>query len=91
MNIKDQDACRRIASKIREFRRGNRLMVGDDVNVTMHLYRRDDPEKRCGMVKINGNLDFSLLDAVLSAAAGIVALRIFGALLSLLHKLLRRI
>lgn len=91
MNIKDQDACRCIASKIREFRRGNRLMVSDDINVTMNLYRRDDPEKRCGLIKINGNLDFSLLDAVLTAAAGAVVLRIFGAFLALLHKMLRRI
>ncbi|MBO5649177.1 MAG: hypothetical protein J6S76_04625 [Clostridia bacterium] len=87
MNIKDQNACACIASKIKEIRQGNRLMLNDDVNITMNLYRRDTPDKRCGVVKINGNLDFSLLDAAMAAAAGFVVLRILGAITSFLRRI----
>lgn len=69
MNIKENGACRAIAKKIKEIRRGNRLMVCDDVNVTMTFYKREQPEKKCGVVKINGALDFSLFDAALYIAA----------------------
>lgn len=69
MNIKDSGTCCAIAKKIGEIRRGNRLMVCDDVNVTMTFYKREEPEKKCGVVKINGALDFSLFDAALYIAA----------------------
>ena len=79
MNIKDNGAACAIADKIKEIRGGNRMMVGEDVNLTMHFYRRNEPEKKCGVVKVNGDLRFSLLDAGLCLAAAAVIFRFIRA------------
>ena len=51
MKLTDNGACRLIADKIQQFRHGNRLMVNEDVNVTMTFFRRENPEKQCGKAK----------------------------------------
>ena len=86
MKLTDNGACCLIAEKIREFRHGNRLMVHDDVNVTMTFYRKDNPEKQCGVAKINGSLDFSLFDAALFAAIGMVVASLLCAIKSFLRR-----
>ncbi len=77
MNLKDNGTVCAIVKKLNEIRRGNRMMVNNDVNTTMTFFRKDEPEKSVGVVKINGACDFSLLDA------GIVLLAV-----AMLYKLL---
>lgn len=79
MNIMDNGTVRAIADKIKEIRSGNRVMVGEDVDLTVNLYRRSEPEKKCGIIKINGDLHFSLLDAGLCIAAAAALFRIIHA------------
>lgn len=76
MNLKDMGACRAIASKIKEIKNGNRLMAQNDVNLTVTLHRRDEPETKCGVVKINGSFGFSLFDAAVRLLAAIAVLRV---------------
>ncbi len=83
MNIGECGACRAIADKIKEIRNGNRLMVSDDVNVTMTFYKREQPETKCGVVKINGALDFSLFDAALVILAASAVWSVFRTVRSL--------
>ncbi|MBO5645558.1 MAG: hypothetical protein J6S59_00440, partial [Clostridia bacterium] len=49
---------------------------GDDVHLTMHFYRRNEPEKNCGTLKIDGNFSFSLFDAALCLLAAMSVVRI---------------
>ena len=87
MKLTDNGACRMIAEKIQQFRSGNRLMVNEDVNVTMNFFRREEPEKQCGVAKISGSLDFSLFDAALFAAIGIVVASVLCAIKSFLRRI----
>ena len=87
MKLTDNGACRLIADKIQQFRHGNRLMVNEDVNVTMTFFRRENPGKQCGIAKINGSLDFSLFDAALFAAVGMIAVSILCAIKSFLRRI----
>ena len=87
MNITDHGACKCIASKIKEIRNGNRLMVSDDMNITMTFYRRNDPDKKCGVIKMNGCYDFSLLDAGIVLGVAALAMSILGAVVSVLRRI----
>ena len=87
MNLKDNGVCRCVASKIKEIRSGDRMMVNDDVNVTMTFYKKNEPDKKCGVAKVNGSCDFSLLDAAVAAAAAALVLSLFGAVASILRKI----
>ncbi len=80
MNLKENGTCRKIAEEIRRIKNGNRLMAQNDVNLTVNLYRRDDPETKCGVIKINGGFGFSLLDAAVKLFAVMAILRVFRAL-----------
>lgn len=75
MNIKESGTVCAIANKIQKIRGGNRMMVGDDVNLTMHFYRKDEPEKKCGTLKIGGNFSFSLFDAAVCLLAAVTVMR----------------
>lgn len=87
MKLTENGACRCIAEKIQEFRHGNRLMVNDDVNVTMTFYRKNEPEKQCGVAKVSGSLDFSLFDAALFAAIGMIVASTLCAIKSFLRRI----
>ena len=87
MNIKDQNVCAVLADKIKEIRGGNRLMASNDVNLAFRFYRRDDPEKQCGVMKINGVFDFSLLDAGIVLGVSMLMLHILGGIARVLRKL----
>lgn len=87
MKITDNGACRCIASKIREFRGGNRLMARNDLNMNVTFYRRDQPETKVGTVQVNGGCDFSLADAGIVCALTLLALHLFGAIASVLRRL----
>ena len=52
----------------------------------MTFYRKDTPEKQCGVAKINGSLDFSLFDAALFAAIGMVVASLLCAIKSFLRR-----
>ena len=85
IQITDRGACRAIARSIRALRHGNRLMVNQDLNLTLTLHRREEPQKTCGVAKINGSVDYSLLDAALFGLLGTLALSILGAIRSILR------
>ena len=87
MKLTDNGACRLIADKIQQFRNGNRLMVNEDVNVNMTFYRKNEPEKQCGVAKVSGSLDFSLFDAAIFAAIGMIAVSILCAIKSFLRRI----
>jgi len=87
VNINDKCACENIVSKIKEIRGGNRLMASNDVNLTMNFYRRNDPEKKCGVLKLNGVFDFSLLDAGIALGAAVLMMNILGSIVSLLRRI----
>ena len=63
MKLTDTGALRAIAEKIREIRRGNRMMADNDLNFTMSFSRKDQPETKCGVIKVTGGYRFSLFDA----------------------------
>lgn len=87
MKLTDNGTVCYIAEKIREFRHGNRLMVNEDVNVNMTFHRRNEPEKVCGVAKISGSLDFSLFDAAIFAAVGMVAVSVLCTVKSILRRI----
>ena len=87
MKLTDNGACRCIAVKIQEFRHGNRLMVNDDVYVTLTFYRKNEPEEQCGVAKVSGSLDFSLFDAALFAAIGMIVASTLCAIKSFLRRI----
>lgn len=87
MNITDKNVCAEIASRIKEIRAGNRLMASNDVNLAFRFYRRDDPQKQCGLMKINGVFDFSLLDAGIVLGASALMLHILGGIARVLRRM----
>lgn len=87
LNLTDEGACETIADKIKKIRGGNRLMAAHDVNTTVHFYRRDEPEKKCGTLKLNGVFDFSLLDAGIALGAVILLMNILGAIASFIRRI----
>lgn len=87
LNIQDEDACCRIAEKIKKIRGGNRMMLSNDVNTTLTFYRRDNPDKKCGVMKISGVLDFSLLDLGIALGAFLLMSNILGAIVSFLRRM----
>ncbi len=86
MNLKENGTCCVIAKKLNEIRRGNRMMVNDDVNLTMTFYKRDNPESKCGVVKVSGGFDFSLLDAGIFLAAATLVLSVLSAVRSFFRR-----
>lgn len=80
MNLRENGTCRKIAEEIKKIKNGNRLMAESDVNLTMTLYRRDEPETKCGVIKVNGGFGFSLLDAAVKLFAAMAILRVLRAL-----------
>ena len=86
MNIQESGAVCAIANKIQKIRSGNRMIAGNDVNLTMNFYRRRDPEKKCGTLKIGGNFSFSLFDAAVCVLAAITVLRTVRAVKHLIRK-----
>lgn len=87
LNVNDKCACEAIAAKIKEIRGGNRLMASNDVNLSVNFYRRDEPEKRCGTLKVNGLFDFSLLDAGIVLGAAALMLHILGAIARVIRRI----
>ncbi|MBE6560606.1 MAG: hypothetical protein E7662_05730 [Ruminococcaceae bacterium] len=87
MNITDKNVCAEIVDKIKEIRGGNRLMASNDVNLAFRFYRRDNPDKQCGVMKINGVFDFSLLDAGIALGTAALMLHILGGIARVLRKL----
>jgi len=87
MNIKEENACCRIADGIKKIRGGNRLMASHDLDLNVTFYRRDEPEKKVGTLKLGGVFDFSLLDA--GIVLGIAML--MGSILSSVISVIRRI
>lgn len=87
LNIQDEDACCRIAEKIKAIRSGNRLMAQNDMNLSLTFYRRDNPDKKCGVLKLNGVYDFSLLDLGIALGAVILMGNILGTIVSLLRRM----
>lgn len=87
MKITDGGACCRIASKIKEIRGGNRLMANHDLNMTVTFYRRDEPDTKVGVVKMNGGCDFSLLDAGIAVGILLLCTSILGAVRSVLRRI----
>ena len=79
IRITEKDACRSIAQAIRDLRGGNRMTVNNDVNLTMTLYRKNEPDKKCGTAKLNGSFAFTLLDAAFAAGIAAVILSVIGA------------
>ena len=86
LNIQDEDAPCRIAEKIKKLRAGNRLMVGNDVNLNLTFFRRDNPAQKCGTLNLDGGFDFSLLD--FGIVLGTVIL--MGSILSSIARFIRR-
>ncbi len=86
MNITENGTVCAIADKIRTLRAGNRMIVADDVNLTMNFYRRNEPEKKCGTLKIGGNFSFSLLDAAVCLLAAMTVMRIVRTAKRILRK-----
>jgi len=87
LNVNDKCACETIAAKIKEIRGGNRLMASNDVNMTVNFYRRNEPEKKCGTLKLSGLFDFSLLDAGIVLGAAGLMLHILGAVARVLRRI----
>lgn len=82
MHIEDEGACKKIADKIKKIRAGNRLMASQDMNVSLSFYHREQPEKRCGVLKLNGAFDFSILDVGIALGAICLMGHILGAVAS---------
>ena len=87
MNLGDEGTCEKVAKKIKEIRGGNRLMAANDMNVTLSFYRRDTPEKKCGVLKLSGVYDFSLLDAGIALGAAVLLCNILGTVVSLIRRM----
>ncbi len=86
IRITEKDACRSVAQAIRDLRGGNRMTVNNDVNLTMTLYRREEPDKQCGTAKLSGSFAFSLLDAALVVGAAAVVLSVLGAIKAIFRR-----
>ncbi len=63
MNLKENGTVRAIVEKIKEIRRGNRMLADNDLSFTMSFFRKDQPDTKCGVVKVTGGYRFSLFDA----------------------------
>lgn len=87
MNIQDEDACCRIAETIKKIRAGNRMMIANDMNLSLTFYRRDEPDKKCGVLKLNGVYDFSLVDLGIALGTLVLLGNILGAIASLLRRM----
>ena len=83
MKITDNGAVRTLAEKIRAIRNGNRMIADNDLSFTMSFFRKDQPETKCGVVKVTGGYRFSLFDA------GIFLISVF-AVSSVLRSVFRR-
>ena len=86
MNIKDNDACRTIADKLGGAKKRSPLTVGEDMNLTMSVYRKDQPEEKCGTIKVHGSLDLSLFKLGALITAVIVTARVIGFVKKMLRK-----
>ena len=86
MNIKDSGACRAIAERIRGAKKKNPLTVGEDMDITMSVYRKDQPEEKCGTLRIHGALDLSLFKLGALITGIVVAVRAIGFVKKLLRK-----
>lgn len=75
--------CRSMMKKISDFRQGNRLMLSHDMNASVALYKRSQPEKKCSIVHSSGKCTVSLLDIALYAAAAAALAAVIGAVCSL--------
>ena len=53
----------------------------------MTFYRKNEPEKQCGVAKVSGSLDFSLFDAALFAAIGMIVASTLCAIKSFLRRI----
>ncbi len=86
MNIKDEGTCRTIAEKLRERKKKSPLTVGEEMDLTFSVYRKDAPTEKCGTLKIKGALDLSLVKVGAFLAAIIVGVRLLGLIKNLLRK-----
>ncbi len=87
LQIQNPGTAAKLAQKLREIRGGNRLMASNDVGLSVTFYRRDQPEKKCGTMKLSGVFDYSLLDFGIALGAMMLMMQILGAVVRVLRRI----
>ena len=83
MNITDTGT---IAEKLTEKKKKSPLTVGEDMNLTLSVYRKDQPLEKCGTLSLKGSLDLSLVKVGTLLAAIVIGVRALSLLKNLLNK-----